>query len=265
MQVRIQPTAAPRRSSLERPAAGAARSQASTDLATLERAGQLGHDFGRVRVSAPSAAAQPIQAAGLHEGYLKAKGALVSARKAVGGIAGKVAGAVKGTKAYQAGAGLVGKVKDKKQQLSDTIKTHKYYEDLQKIGEDSGFRKLRGVMGVLGLAGGYEQGFGEKGIEGRRAFQEGWEKHFASIESPKKRAAAEAKYSLGQSDERLQLDQAQADWKTRQRAERYRRVRQRQSGTEPQGLEMQDMAQAPSSRFGNAPFLEVEQEDDQNL
>lgn len=63
-----------------------------------------------------------------------------------------------------------------------------------------GFQKARAIAGVLGIAGGYKQGYGTpgdemRGSEARGAFRDKWEGYFSSLPE-EQQAAARRKFSL---------------------------------------------------------------------
>lgn len=239
---------------------GGSRQPAKAGTATsVEAATRLGHHFGRVAVSSGQ---PPIQAAGLWKAYSGVKGGLGKVGGAVSSGYGKVTGAIKATRPYKAVANLAQSAKDRKDDLMDRVRSSGLYGDVQKISKDSGFHKLRAVMGFLGLAG------GTHGAKSRQAFGDRWENYFAGL-SPKKRAEARLKYSMPdpQSPEEqlrkqheLELDQAEEAWQRRKRIERARRRQGRarpDSGSESEGIEMQPLvARQPPNRFGDAnnPF-----------
>jgi len=85
--------------------------------------------------------------------------------------------------------------------LKKRVKQSSLYKRGAAIAAHPNFKKMRAVMGVLGLAGGYRQGHGEHGAEARGAYRERWEKYFAGIPDKKKRAAAMKKFTLPDKDE----------------------------------------------------------------
>lgn len=188
-----------------------------------EKPCSCGHDLASIPVhppaglapsagGAPAAGGAPIQAAGLFEAYKGLKG---RAGRAYDAAAGRVAGAyggvkraVTGTRAYRAAAGAYRGVRERGARLSARVNGSRLYRgaasiagDVSAIGKDvagtEGFQKARALAGVLGLAGGYRQGYGEQGGEARAAFRGRWEKYFESL-PPEKRAQAMERYTLAE-------------------------------------------------------------------
>lgn len=228
---------------------------AAVPAGAVERATQLGHHFGRVSVSPPAAGPQPIQAAGLLRAYMGLKHGVEKAGGVVSAGYKKVTGAIKGTRLYQGAASVAKHVGERKEDLEDKFSNLSVVKDARAISRDSGFKKARAVMGILGLAG------GTTGKDARESFRAGWEKHIASLPEEEREDAEKAllhKQGAVAESERAEDEEREARHQ-RVLARRRARALRRQRAVAPPAIEMQDMgAPQPPNRFGDAndPFAD---------
>lgn len=226
-----------------------------------DRGAPMGHSLARLVVGPPPPAA-PLQAAGLFDAYQGAKGKVGRGYDRVSGLAGRAATAVKKSAPGRAVASAYHGIKGAKNRLVTGVKSTGLYRkgaaihgDAKAIGEDlnktPGFQKFRAVLGMLGIAGGYQQGYGSPGDEGRGAeargaFRGKWEKYLAGL-PPEKQAAARLKYSLPEADAQPQSGPQPVGGLQPPSGPQP----QRQSG--PQEIEMQEFSSNRSPVGGIAP------------
>ncbi len=189
-----------RQTAREAAASGGTAVQRRVAARPLRRAAPHGHDLARIAVGAPIQRANggaQRQPGKLLKAYTGVKGAITGAAGWAGRQAGRAAAWARSTRLYRGTAAAGRYVKGKVGAAKSWVKGTSLAQDIGAIHEDlAGMHKLRTAMGVLGLAGGYQQGHYKKGAQARGAFRERWEKYFASIPDEDRRAAAMEKFSL---------------------------------------------------------------------
>lgn len=174
-----------------------------------------GHHLEQLRVSPPPPAA-PLQAAGLFDAYSGAKARLGRGYDRVSSFAGGVKDRVMGsapvrglTRVYRGAQGVKNRFAAKVRSTGLYRKGAALHGDVKAIGKDlnktPAFQKFRAVLGMLGIAGGYQQGYGStadpgRGSEARGAFRDRWEKYLGGLPEDQQ-PAARLKYSLPEREE----------------------------------------------------------------